>query len=383
MGILLLQVFSRLRTRVVKYGVLFFFILCSWPTAHGQILNDAPTQQIILQSLDNIYNYEFVEAVELAKKVKAKYPNHPVNTLLQATQLYWQYLPLGDSPKMKQAYTNALAECIKQGEALKGKYDLEANFFLLAAHSYLAMQDSDEGSFMKALGEAKRAYTYMKRGFELTEKNPEFYFSTGLYNYYVEQYPEDHPIVKPFMIFFQDGDKPRGLQQLDIGFRKAIFTRTESAYYLIYIYLKAENKPDKALNYTSQLYQKYPNNPLYLTRHAEALTLMGRYEDAEPLVQRLVKLSGKIFPVAGEIFEGIIQEKQYKNDKQAAALYQHALKMPADERFTEDYHAFAYCGIARIAHRAGDKAKAKEYYKKALSIAEYKFTIAEAKAYLK
>lgn len=365
------------------YLVGFVLVLLQAPYLRGQILNDTPTQQLILASLDKVYNYEFREAAELAQRVKAKYPTHPVNSLLLATQLYWQYLPLGNNPKAKQQYVATLNQCLKQGESLKGKHDLEANFFLLAAHSYLAMQESDEGNFMKALGEAKRAYSYMKKGFELTDKNPEFYFSTGLYNYYVEEYPEDHPIVKPFMLFFQDGNRTKGLQQLELGYRKAIFTRTESAYYLVYIYLKPENRPDKALTYTNLLHNQYPNNPLYLTRHAEALVLAGKYAEAQPHAQELIKMSGIIFPVAGRIFEGIVQEKYHKNDKQAAAQYQAALKLPFDERFTEDYHAMAYCGLARIAHRANNKAQAREYYKKALDIAEYKSTIAEAKAYLK
>lgn len=363
----------------VGYGIVLF----QAPLAQAQILNDTPTQQLILMSLDKIYNYEFKEAAEIAQKIRSKYPNHPVGSMLQATQLYWQHLPLGNNPQAKQQYVATLNQCLKQGEALKGKHDLEANFFLLAAHSYLAMQESDEGSFMKALGEAKRAYTYMKKGFELTDKNPEFYFSTGLYNYYVEEYPEDHPIVKPFMLFFQDGNRAKGLQQLEMGYRKAIFTRTESAYYLVYIYLKPENRPDKALTFTTLLHHQYPNNPLYLARHAEALVLAGKYAEAQAHTQALMKMNGIIFPVSGRIFEGIIQEKYFKNDKQAAFFYQTALKMPFDERFTEDYHAMAYCGLGRIAQRANNKAQAREYYKKALDIAEYKATIAEAKAYLK
>jgi hypothetical protein len=57
--------------------------------------------------------------------------------------------------------------------------------------------------------------------------------------------------------------------------------------------------------------------------------------------------------------------------------------MPYDERFTKDYHGLAYLALARIAKRDGQYDKMKEYAKKALKIAEYKSTIAEAKAILK
>ncbi len=362
---------------------LFISAFLCWVSTNAQILNDPTTQQLVLQCVEKSYNYEFQEANELLKKIKAKYPNHPVTTLLPATMLYWQYLPLKDSPQANAQYVKLMEQCIEQANVLiKKGLDVEGPFFMLAAHSFLAMNDADQGSMVKAVGQAKQAYTYMKKGFKLMEKNPEFYFSTGLFNYYIEQYPEDHSIVRPFMIFFQDGDKKVGLQQLEIGAKKAIFTKTEAAYYLVYIHLKHENNLAKALQFSTLLNQKYPNNPLYTTRHAEALVLSGHYEVAEPFAQQLAKKAGKVFPVAGQIFMGIIQEKAHKNDKLAAELYQKALKMPFDERFTKDYHAFAYCGLARIADRAGDKSQAKSYYKKALSLAEYTLTKSEANRYL-
>ena len=69
--------------------------------------------------------------------------------------------------------------------------------------------------------------------------------------------------------------------------------------------------------------------------------------------------------------------------KTAEILLQKGIKMPFDERFTKDYHALAYTGLARIAKRAGDLEKMREYAKKASKMAEYKSTLAELKAILK
>ncbi|MFN8354671.1 MAG: ABC transporter substrate-binding protein [Spirosomataceae bacterium] len=365
--------------------VLLLFLFClGRGGVTAQILNDPATQQLVLECVEKCYNYEFKESEELLKKIKAKYPNHPVTTLMPANVLYWQHLPLKDNAQANAQYVKLMNQCVAQGEALlRQGYEVEGNFFVLAGHSFLAMNEADQGNLIKAVGNAKNAYSYMKKGFKLMEKNPEFYFSTGLFNYYIEQYPEDHSIVKPFMLFFQDGDKKLGLQQLEIAVNRAIFTKVEAAYYLVYIYLKHENNLVKALQFSTYLNQKYPNNPLYTTRHTEGLLLSGKFNEAEPFAQALLKKTGKVFPVAGQIFTGIIQEKFHKNDKVATEYYQRALKMPFDERFTKDYHAFAYCGLARIADRAGDKALAKVYYKKALSLAEYTSTKIEANRYLK
>ncbi|MDB5131077.1 MAG: hypothetical protein JWR02_826 [Mucilaginibacter sp.] len=87
------------------------------------------------------------------------------------------------------------------------------------------------------------------------------------------------------------------------------------------------------------------------------------------------------YPIAYNTFQGIIFEKDAKNDTAAQKSYLTALRTPHDDQYTREYYAMAYAGLARIANRAGDKGKAKEYYKKALEKAEYKSIIKEAKAF--
>jgi tetratricopeptide (TPR) repeat protein len=220
-------------------------------------------------------------------------------------------------------------------------------------------------------------------GFKYMERNPEFYFSSGLYNYYVIRYPEDHPIVKPVVFFFKDGNREEGLRQMDVAVRKAVFTRTESAFYLARIYLKHEQRYDKAREYMASLTQKYPNNPIFLMKHIEALLLLNKFEEAQPFLERFKKRNDKFFPIAWHTFDGLNQEKHFKNDTEAGKDYLAALRLPYDDEYTKEYHAFSYAGLARIALRAGDRKKAAAYYKKAEELAEYKSLIKEAKSFFK
>ena len=68
----------------------------------------------------------------------------------------------------------------------------------------------------------------MKTGFDLMHKNPEFYYTTGLYNYYREQYPESHPGYKTVVWVLAGGDKEKGLQLLHKASKEALFTKTEA-----------------------------------------------------------------------------------------------------------------------------------------------------------
>ena len=353
--------------------------------AKAQILNDATTRQMISQGLDNMYSYDFKESADIFQKIKAKYPQHPVFYTLMAIQTELMYFPLKDYPAQQKTYLAYLNQSRNLSEAMldKDEEDIEANFFELATLGYLAAYDADNQEFMKAVGVAKKAYSHLKKGLALTDKQPEFLYSSGIYNYYRVEYPETHPIIKSVIWMFADGNKKLGLQQLDIATRKTVFVKNEATFYAGYVYTKYESNFAKALTYNNILIEKHPNNLLYQMQRAEFLTAMGRYDDAEDFADKIMKQKGLMFQCAGNIFKGLIAEKSKKDDKVAEAFLQKGIKMPFDERFTKDYHALAYMGLARIAKRAGETEKMKEYAKKASKMAEYKSTLAEAKAILK
>jgi tetratricopeptide (TPR) repeat protein len=363
---------------------LLLFLSGPLPTL-AQILDDAGIQQIILKATDKIYNYEFDEADDYIRQVKAKYPQHPVVPVMKAIQLYWQYLPLKENKNATAQYVNYL----NQGVALSKKMldrnenDPEGVFFSLASHGYLAMKNHYDNETMKAVGEAQKAYSYLRKGFKLMDKNPEFYFSTGLYNYYIERYPLDHPVSKPLLLFFQNGDMALGMKQMETAVRRGVFTRTETALYLGHIYLKHESQPARAALFLKPLADKYPQNPIFNLGCAEALVQSGRYRDAQVYIERLRNLPQKFLAMPVKVLEGITEEKMNGNLKLAAENYQNALKLPVDEVFAKEFAAHAYSGLARISAQSGDRNRAKSMYKKVLSMAEYKSTIQEARKYLK
>ena len=361
----------------------FFFTLIqffSFSTT-AQLLNDNDSKQTIIKGLDKLYNYEFKDADAFFQKVKAKYPQHPVTPLLGALQVQWQNLPLEKNPKAVSLYMSLLEKCQTQAESMLNDPNrkAEATFFLLASHGYITLAYTYRKEPMKAANEARKAYGYMKDGFGMMERNPEFYFTSGLYNYYRIQYPETHPMVKPVVIFFENGNKKIGLNQLELAVHRSVFSRVEAAYYFMNVNLKYELNYNKAFVYANMLHDKYPNNPVYLMRYAETLVMLGKYEEVIQKTGTLRRINSPVYQIAANLFEALVAEKSKKNDKLAQELYNNVLKNEPDERYTKDYYAMTYLGLGRISQRAGNKKRAEEMYKKALDIAENKGVIAEAK----
>jgi hypothetical protein len=367
----------------MKHLALTFFLLLTPFFASAQILNDPASQQVVAKALDHTYNYEFAEATAALRQLQTKYPQSPIAPVIRALVVYWQYLPISDSRAATNLYVQQVEQALKGVEVMmnKNENDPEAIFLGLTAHGYMAMKHNFDKESLKAVQESRKAYAYMKDGTKLLDKNIEFYFSTGLFNYYVERYPTDHPIVKPLMVFFKDGDMALGIRQIEVAARRGLFTRAEANLYLAHILVKHESNFQKAIEPLAYLVDKYPKNPIFLLRYVEVLLLAGKYAEAEAPLKRLKTMQHKLLPAAISTFEGMLAERAEKNDAEATKLYQTALKQPVNIAFTQEEHGLAYAGLARIAARAGNRPQAKAYYKKALDVAEYKFVIREAKAF--
>jgi tetratricopeptide (TPR) repeat protein len=360
---------------------LCIFLFISF-TAQAQFLNDSKSKALTVKGLDHLYNFEFEEADETFSPVISQYKNHPVSHLINALRIQWENLPIEENPAALKRYISELNKCIDLSEALykKPATKVEATFFLLASHGFIALIYNYQKEYMKAAGEAKSAHSYFKEGIKYKNSNPEFLFASGLYNYYREQYPETHPIVKPIVIFFEGGNKKLGLNELELAVRNSIFSRIESATYLTTINIKYESNFRKALSTAAWLHNKYPNNVIFSMKYTECLLLNENYDEAEKLKAVLKTRKERTYQIANYVFEGIINEKKDHDPKTALANYSRAVQLKPDGRYTEEYIGMAYLGMGRIFAKQKETAKAKTYFKKTIEIANNEWVVKEAKS---
>ena len=364
----------------MKTSHLLFFLLILSPL-FGQVGKDAEAQSTVQQAIEKIYNFEFDAADQLIAKLKPKYGQHPVVPLLLSMRLKWQFLPMAAKTPVAVQYQQTLNLCINNAKKLLTNPNTksEGTFFLLAAHGYIALAHNYNNETLKAAGESRKAYGFLSDSFGFLDQNDEFLFTTGMYNYYIEQYPEDHPMVRPLMLFFKNGDKALGLRQLDAALKKATYTRWEACSFLRHIYVKHETRFDKAQYYAKLLADKFPDNSVYLMQYIESLVLDGRFGEAVPLQAKFKKNATGFYASGWHLFEGLINEKMDKNDARAAENYNMVLKYPVVEALTREYHALAFAGLARIAARKNEPQKAKMFTNKCLALAEYQSTIRSAR----
>ncbi len=369
---------------VLKKVLLFFFFFLGLFTTKAQFLNDGASKLLVEKALKKMYNQEIDPAENLLKPIFTKYADHPVSFLLKALLLQQRNVPIENNSLALQTYKNYLQKTILLSNTLikEPKYKAEATFYLLAAHGLIAEIYHNKKEYLSAGNEGRKAYQYLKDGYELKELNPDFYFTSGLYDFYRERYPLNHPEIKPVIVFFKKGNEANGINFLKTATKKALFTNVEANTFLIGILVKYKNKLQEAMPYSEQLVKEFPKNQEFRMRYIEILISLKKYSLAQDNLSNF-QSKGLVYETAQNLFLGSLEELDKKNDERALGHYAKCIKSSDKGRYIKDYKTMAYLGMARIFERQKNTEKARIFAKECIKNAEYTNVKKEAEELLK
>jgi tetratricopeptide (TPR) repeat protein len=354
--------------------LIFLFLSVHLSIAQKDILKDPVASKVAEKAVNYLNNFQFDAFDKEVEKLRPNYELHPAYPLLKSMSLYYQSLVDMNHKAEDLEYIKLLDQVVGYSEKilLSDPNSPEGVFFALTGYGYRAQYFSDNGSFFKAVGEGKKAYKYYKQGRQYKDELNELYFMTGLFNYLLVQYPENHPIVKPLMGFFQKGDKQLGLEQLHYGSVHAIFTKASCFSYSAYLYTKFEENYKKGKQYTSDFYAMNPNNNLNKVNYIIALLFNKDYEKALPLINSLKKEKNEFYTTAWQLFTGWYTSEQAKDYEAALGHFEvFELLSKKNTSITNDLQALACYKKAQIYELQNNNEEAKAYYKKALNSSSY------------
>lgn len=367
----------------MKFILFIIFIFNISLNAQFKLLHQDPEMfRAVRQGLNHVYNYEFDQAQPYFAEIKKKYPQHPAYPFSQALILFTKNFPMKPGHPDYKIFDHYVKECLIKSEAIleKDPNNSDGIFCALSSHSYQALMFSFSKDYMQAVGAARKVYNYMKQGFNLKKEYPDFYYTSGLFYYYAAQYPETHPMVKPLMWFFENGNKKQGINDLNIALLKGIYTKQEALILLSYITIKYESDPLKSLEYSEKFYFNYPNNPFALSRYIEALIFSRNYNKAIELLPKLQVSKTDYFKMVAEVYSGMIQESHFKNYEFAKKSYSKAINMCTTlQNKTDDFQSFSYIGLGRISDIEKNRKRAIVYYRKSMEMCEYESVRKECK----
>jgi len=350
-------------------------LLLSTTSLNGQFLKDSTSINLIKKGIDYVYNFQFNNAEKVGGELLKLYPGHPVIWLFRGMITYWENYPLIPTSEARASFEEDLKKCIELCDKNKNPAT-EAEILLvnLCARGLILLYYADNDLSLEVFPLANSTYHCIRRSFDFTTQYSDFYFFTGVYNYYREAYPEAHPVYKTLAFLFPKGSKVKGLEDLQVVAKNSIVLKAEAYSFLSLIYLSFENNYRQAAFYSKSLHGIYPDNPEYLGAYIKNLLLIKQYDEAEKeILSSVAYLKNPFFQAQVTIFKGILQEKKYHDIKQAQQFYLKGIKDISEFRsYGDEYAAYSYFGLSRISGINGDVDNQKMYRKLALKLADFK-----------
>ena len=358
-----------------KILLVFLFTFGFTGKSDGQVLQNPQIFDNIKKGVVCIYNFQFEEASEISVYIDKKCGECALSYLFKGMEIYWKNFPLTPGSKNSEIFENYLEKAISLAEAKLKANGSDAENLLsgLGSAGLLLLYYADNGLSGKVLSLAPKTYQWVMKSFDFTKSFKDFYFITGLYNYYREAYATAHPIYKPALIFFPHGNKKLGLAQLKIAADSSIFLAAESMTFLAGIYQDFEKDPVKAIQYSKKLKETFPRNYEYKIQYIRDLLVIKKFGEAESLLNGMPYESlNRYYQSQIDISKGVIQEQKYKNPKAAEQLYWTGInKAESYGPIGGEFTSYGYFGLSRINLAAGNNKNAKQYRKKAKEISSY------------
>ena len=327
--------------------------------------------------LNLTYNFAFPEARVLQKEIKRNIPEHPAPDFLEAMILYWEYFPLRPDDMHADRFIDLLDHCVNLAVSMQEVEDtrLEGVFFDLFGRAFKAMFWADNGKPGKVIPDLGTMYRHTIEGFVLKDQFSEFYFATGLYNYYVEAYPEAHPVYKPLVSFMQDGDRELGLEQLDHAIKQTTFVKAQSLLFMTLIQLNYENNLPLAFHYAKRIYSVYPKNVYFQGLILTIVLHLHQFELAKEIIISTENQKDEYSEMLRILADAFMSEMSGDAGKTEQKYLSGIELAKSVGYFADTYLAIGYMGLSRLSEKKGSHKEAKSYARKAENYTVYKFIL--------
>ena len=350
------------------------------------ISNFAQTSDFDLRVSDGIkqiYNIKFIDAEKNFRDLIADYPQHPAGRFFLAMIDWWKILLDPDNESYDETFFQKLEDVIYQCDQLldKNPKDVDALFFKGGSIGFRGRLRAFRESWLKAADDGREALPIVEQAASLDPNNMDVQLGFGIYNYYADVIPNEFPLIKPLMIFFPDGDKEKGIQQLKDTAFKGKFAKYEARYFLMTLYYRYENNAIIADDYAKLLWDDFPDNAVFEKWRGRIAVRRGDYFLADSIFSDvLIKADKKYF---GYYTPNSLREASYyigynlKNNGQldSAKIYFEKCitesKKIDEEGEESGFQVNAYLYLAQMAEALHKINEAIRLYEKLLNIRDY------------
>jgi tetratricopeptide (TPR) repeat protein len=230
------------------------------------IFAQKPTYDSLVKAgINQIYSIKFTEAEKTFQVLKKEYPKHPSSRFFFAMIDWWEIILSEENEELDDRFYDKIEETVDFCDEIldDNPDDVDAMFFKGGAIGFRGRLNVMRENWFSAANDGREALPLVEHAYELDPTNVDVKLGFGIYNYLAAVIPERYPIVKPVMIFFPEGNKELGLEQLKEAAASGKYSKYEARYILVTFFYYFEKDMDQAEFYSEQLVQSFPNNPIF------------------------------------------------------------------------------------------------------------------------
>ena len=373
-----------------KLFVFISFLLLFGKNISSQTLH---FDSLVTTGIKQIYSINFSDAEVTFRKLMADYPGHPSGRFFLAMIDWWRILLDLDVETYDELFFQKIEDVIYNCEQIleKDPNNIDALFFKGGAIGFRGRLRAYRESWLKAADDGREALPIVEQASILDPENRDVQLGFGIYNYYADVIPDRYPLLKPLMIFFPDGNREKGIEQLTNTALRGKYAKYEARYFLMTLYYTYENNPYKAEEFANMLVSDFPNNPIFEKWQGRISAKRGDYFSGSKIFTSIMSKAKKNLP--GYNTKKTKREASYyiglqhRNTNQLDSA-RHFFEMCADiskeidKKEESGFWVNAYLYLGMINDQLGNRDKAVEYYEKLLEMREYLNSRELAKKYL-
>lgn len=252
-------------SRILFLGLLLFTVTFSPRAQVPELINDPQFRPDAKAAIDSIYNFNMKGAEVRLSQWKEKHPDHPIWTLIEGIQFWWQVLSDLETTNHDEQLVAMMKKVNYQAGKLLHQQPRHADGLIIKAISngYLARHYANRSEWLTSINYGRTAMNAYQNLGEEQPNLADLKLAEGLKLYYTAYLPEEYPIVKTVSWAMPSGNKKKGLRLIRNASEEAIFASAEATYFLGNINSNYENNYEVAVQNFEELHRKYPNNSYY------------------------------------------------------------------------------------------------------------------------
>jgi hypothetical protein len=200
---------------------------------------------------------------------------------LRAQSIWWEILVNPDSKDLDPRLSALAATAITSSAAWVEREPQRAEpwFYLAGAYTPLVQLRVLRGERLSAARDGRKIRDALERALQLDPDLTDAHLGIGLYHYYADVAPRYAKFLR-WILFLPGGDRVEGLKEITLARDRGAVLAGEADFQLHQLYLWYENRPRDALALLALLDSRYPTNPVFLERIADAYDTYVHDSDA-------------------------------------------------------------------------------------------------------